>query len=83
MMMMMKTVAFLIALIACSSDAFQAKVPVKRPPIKGSKSATTTTTSLEMTVLSYNGKKKDFKSGSSLKSAVAALGVKPKYSCTK
>lgn len=36
-----------------------------------------------MTVLSYNGKKKDFKAGSSLKSAVAALGVKPKYSCTK
>jgi hypothetical protein len=77
---MMKTVSFLIALIcliACS-DAFQAIVPVKQP-IKGSRSAT----SLEMTALSFKGKKKDFKAGSSLKSACSALGVKPKYSCTK
>jgi hypothetical protein len=36
-----------------------------------------------MTVLTYGTKKKDFKAGSSLKSAVSALGVKPKYSCTK
>jgi ferredoxin len=40
-------------------------------------------TYLHMTVLSYNGKKKDFKPGSSLKSAVESLGVKPKYSCKK
>jgi hypothetical protein len=77
---MMKTVAFLIALIcliACS-EAFQSIVPAKRT-INGSKSAT----SLEMTALTYKGKKKDFKAGSSLKSACSALGVKPKYSCTK
>ena len=76
----MKTVAFFIALvclIACS-DAFQPIVHVNRP-IKGSESAT----SLEMTALTYKGKKKDFKAGSSLKSACSALGVKPKYSCTK
>ena len=74
----MKSVAFLIALICLIAyiDAFQPIVHVKGP-IKGSKSAT----SLEMTVLTYNGKKKDFKSGSSLKSACSALGVKPKYSC--
>eukprot|EP00550_Attheya_septentrionalis_P006934 CAMPEP_0198295180 /NCGR_PEP_ID=MMETSP1449-20131203/26372_1 /TAXON_ID=420275 /ORGANISM="Attheya septentrionalis, Strain CCMP2084" /LENGTH=83 /DNA_ID=CAMNT_0043995397 /DNA_START=170 /DNA_END=421 /DNA_ORIENTATION=- len=38
---------------------------------------------LSMTVLSYNGKKIDFKAGSPLKAACAKLGVKPKYSCTK
>jgi hypothetical protein len=38
---------------------------------------------LDMTVLSYNGKKKDFKEGSPLKNAVAQLGVKVKYSCKK
>jgi ferredoxin len=36
-----------------------------------------------MTVLSYNGKKKDFKPGTPLSKAVAALGVKPTYSCKK
>ena len=36
-----------------------------------------------MTVLAYKGKKKNFKAGSALKSAVASLGVKPKYSCRK
>jgi ferredoxin len=41
------------------------------------------TTSLDMTVLSYNGKKKDFKPGTPLSKAVAALGVKPTYSCKK
>mmetsp|Transcript_24770 Transcript_24770/g.30442 ORF Transcript_24770/g.30442 Transcript_24770/m.30442 type:complete len:133 (+) Transcript_24770:118-516(+) len=40
-------------------------------------------TSLSMTVLTYNGKKKNFKAGSPLKKAAAALGVKPKYSCKK
>ena len=40
-------------------------------------------TQLDMTVLSYGGKKRNFKAGSSLKSAASALGVKPKYSCRK
>jgi hypothetical protein len=40
-------------------------------------------TSLQMTVLSYNGKKKDFKAGTPLSKAVAQLGVKPNYSCKK
>jgi hypothetical protein len=38
---------------------------------------------LKMTILTYKGQKKDFKAGSPLKSACAALGVKPKYSCKK
>ena len=40
-------------------------------------------TELSMTVLSYNGKKKDFPPGSSLEKAIAQLGVKVKYSCKK
>jgi ferredoxin len=40
-------------------------------------------TALSMTVLSYNGKKKDFPPGSSLEKAIAQLGVKVKYSCKK
>lgn len=43
----------------------------------------TQVSSLQMTVLSYNGKKKNFKPGSPLSKAVAALGVKPTYSCKK
>jgi hypothetical protein len=39
--------------------------------------------SLQMTVLTANGKKVDFKPGSPLKNACAKLGVKPKYSCKK
>mmetsp|Transcript_11512 Transcript_11512/g.16113 ORF Transcript_11512/g.16113 Transcript_11512/m.16113 type:complete len:115 (+) Transcript_11512:136-480(+) len=47
-------------------------------------SFSTKTSSTELfTVLSYNGKKKDFKAGSPLKNACANLGVKPKYSCKK
>lgn len=42
-----------------------------------------TTSSLTMTVLSYNGKKKDFKPGTPLSKAVAQLGVNVKYSCKK
>lgn len=40
-------------------------------------------TALHMTLLTYNGQKKDFKAGTPLKNACAALGVKPKYSCKK
>lgn len=39
--------------------------------------------SLQMTLISYNGKKKDFKAGSPLSKAVEQLGVKPTYSCRK
>jgi hypothetical protein len=42
-----------------------------------------TSSSLQMTVLAYNGKKKDFKAGSPLSKAVQQLGIKPKYSCKK
>jgi hypothetical protein len=44
-------------------------------------SSSPSSSSLHMTILTYGGKKKDFKAGSPLKAACAALGVKPKYSC--
>jgi hypothetical protein len=42
-----------------------------------------TSSSLQMTILSYNGKKKDFKAGTPLSKAVQQLGIKPTYSCKK
>ena len=57
------------------ADAFVAVKPSMAPRQQQS--------SLHMTVLSYNGKKKDFKPGSPLSKAVAQLGVKPNYSCKK
>ena len=41
------------------------------------------TAPLEMTVLTYNGKKKDFRAGSPMKNAASGLGIKPRYSCRK
>jgi hypothetical protein len=38
---------------------------------------------LQMTILTYGNKKKNFKPGSPMKSAVAQLGIKPTYSCKK
>lgn len=38
---------------------------------------------LQMTILSYNGKKKDFKQGSPLSVAAKSLGMKVTYSCKK
>ena len=46
-------------------------------------SLATQSSGLKMTILTYQGQKKDFKAGSPLKNACAALGVKPKYSCKK
>lgn len=39
--------------------------------------------SLGMTILTYNGKKKNFKAGSPLSRALPAIGIRPKYSCKK
>jgi hypothetical protein len=77
----MKSFAVLLALFAIISatNAFQPLSSTPSRRIKGENSKT----SLDMTVLTYNGKKKNFAAGSPLKSAMSALGVKPKYSCTK
>lgn len=39
--------------------------------------------SLKMTILSYNGKKKNFKAGTPLSKALPQIGIKPRYSCKK
>ena len=71
------TIAFVLNVSAFvpMSSGKRRGVTGKRRGVKGS--------SLQMTILTYNGKKKDFKAGSPLSSAAAALGVKPKYSCKK
>ena len=46
-------------------------------------SSTTTSSSLRMTILSYGGKKKNFKPGTPLSKALPQIGLKPKYSCKK
>jgi hypothetical protein len=53
------------------------------PPSGLLASSKSTTTTLAMTVLSYNGKKMDFKPGTPLSRAVQQLGVNVKYSCKK
>jgi hypothetical protein len=40
-------------------------------------------TTLQMTLLTYGSKQKDFPPGSKLAAACATLGVKPKYNCKK
>ena len=73
----MKTFSFLFLVAVAvatfgNTDAFQQKRTSRSVNrVKGS--------SLQMTVLAYKGKKKNFKAGSALKWAVASLGVKPKY----
>lgn len=69
---MKSIIAFLFALLAVSHAFTMAPGRVTR-----------TSTALDMTVLSYNGKKKDFPPGSPLKNAVRQLGVNVKYSCNK
>jgi hypothetical protein len=67
--------AILLALLACLSSTMAFTTMPAKKSISSS--------SLQMTVLTYKGKKKDFKAGSPLKNAVAQLGVKPRYSCKK
>jgi hypothetical protein len=69
-------IALVMAGISSTIHAF-----VSRPAFSVKKNASAS--SLQMTMLSYNGKKKDFKAGTPLSKAVAQLGVKPTYSCKK
>jgi hypothetical protein len=68
----------LIALIMAGISSIDAFVSRQAFCVKNAPAS-----SLQMTVLSYNGKKKDFKAGTPLSKAVAQLGVKPNYSCKK
>lgn len=71
----MKLIACLVAFIVvlCAVDAFSVQTPA---PVRSS-------SALSMTVLTYGNKKKNFRAGSPLKNACAALGVKPRYNCKK
>jgi hypothetical protein len=76
----MKLIVILVGFVAalCGVDGFTVQTP-RRMMVRCSSISST----LQMTVLTYGNKKKDFKAGSPLKSACAALGVKPRYSCKK
>lgn len=69
---MKSVVAFLLTLLAVSQAFTVAPLTAARP-----------STALDMTVLAYGSKKKDFKEGSPMKTAVKQLGVPVKYSCQK
>ena len=69
----------LIALLAVTgSHAF-----VQKHGVSKAFGVSKSSSALEMTVLTYGSKKKDFKPGSKLSAACASLGVKPRYSCKK
>ena len=68
-------VLILTLLLACSVQAFVV-APLGVPAVKS-------TSSLQMTILTYGNKKMNFKPGTPMKAAVAKLGIKPKYSCNK
>lgn len=73
---MMKTFALAVLLIVASivgSDAWA----------KGTTQRMRQSSQLKMTLLTYQGKSKDFPAGSALSKACSALGVSPKYSCKK
>jgi hypothetical protein len=69
-------------LLACFSVSFHVNA-FSVVPSASSSSHRAVTTSLRMTVLTYGSKKKDFKPGSAMSSAMSALGVPIKYSCKK
>jgi hypothetical protein len=76
--MMKATLFLLVALMALfGSDALVSPAFARKTSSLKSSSA------LQMTVLSYNGKKKDFKEGTPLSKAVAQMGMKVKYNCKK
>jgi hypothetical protein len=75
---MKATLFLLLALMALfGSDALVSPAFARKTSSLKSSSA------LQMTVLSYNGKKKDFKVGSPLSVAAKQMGMKVTYSCKK
>mmetsp|Transcript_15282 Transcript_15282/g.42410 ORF Transcript_15282/g.42410 Transcript_15282/m.42410 type:complete len:120 (-) Transcript_15282:638-997(-) len=64
-----------VASLSAVVHGFQ-NVNTQRPAINKS-------SSLQMTILTYNGKKKNFKAGTPLSKALPQIGIKPRYSCKK
>lgn len=75
---MMRTSLFLGLFLAALLGGIQGFAPSPKLPV-----ALESASSLQMTILTYNGKKKNFRAGSPLKNAVSGLGVKVTYSCRK
>ena len=73
----------LLALLTFAVDCLVTEAFVGSSATKPTFVTASQSSELKMTLLTYNGQKKDFKAGSPLKNACAALGVKPKYSCKK
>ena len=73
---MMRLILVVLAVVLALSYGF---VVVQQPSLVVRSSST----SLEMTILSFRGKKKNFPAGSPLSRACAQLGVPVKYSCKK
>jgi len=67
--------ALVATLLSCLTQAF-VMTPLQSRANKAD-------SSLQMTILTYGNKKMNFKPGTPMKSAVAKLGIKPKYSCNK
>jgi hypothetical protein len=78
---MMKAIVYLlVALMALfGSDALVSPAFAR----KTSSKSLTSSSALQMTVLSYNGKKKNFKVGSPMSVAAKQMGMKVTYSCKK
>jgi hypothetical protein len=75
--------AFLLAVLCTSHQVLGFAVSSSNLERTGGACRSNGSSSLQMTIISYNGKKKDFKAGSPLSKAVEQLGVKPRYSCKK
>jgi hypothetical protein len=75
---MKATLFLLVALMAFfGADALVSPAFARKTSSLKSSSA------LQMTILSYNGKKKNFKEGSPLSVAAKQMGMKVTYSCKK
>ena len=72
---MMRLILVVLAVVLALSYGFVVQQP--------SLVVRSSSTSLEMTILSFRGKKKNFPAGSPLSRACAQLGVPVKYSCKK
>jgi hypothetical protein len=72
--------ALMVALLGATTEAFVAPTPFF---VKAIPQSSSSYSALEMTILTYGNKKKDFPPGSPLSRACAQLGVQVKYSCKK
>jgi hypothetical protein len=73
---MIKTLALVVLIVLASIASTEGWA-------KGTTHRMRQSSQLQMTLLTYQGKTKDFPAGSPLSKACATLGVSPKYNCRK